>query len=546
MKSKTIFILTILVITSISFCTGSFADGVFVPSVTGKLPDIPIQRALIKYRDGAETLIVEATLDGEGQSFGWVIPVPNIPQTFSRVSPGFLKTLSMHLEPEVIHKYFRELWQPLFILGFILSMCLVFVFEHWRGVRVAFVTFITLFFALAVILPQFGIYMGRSEQTLGIKLLGGQVIGNYEIFVLKARASRDLNAWLSANGFNTFPQRALSIIDDYIAKNWVFVAAKLTKKDAGAATPHPISLKFKTERPIYPMRLTALPGSNLYLELFVVADKEAVPINYDLRKEYCNSFDYKDNASVIPADTLETRQKFVGRRSLGSERFRIRRRAFGKHDEIGHPEATKVMWDGCVVTKLSGELSSREMKEDMFFKLKNVTPFRVRKYSFQGAIVFGLRNAILALVIGMPILTYYYRRRLSTGSIAERSKRLAKVFSGQLFACLIVFSVSYFAVGEKTEVQISGRPESAWRNFITTGHALIVDLGAKPGITDAELKDFIKNIDWLQDYGSLNPFTNGPILNEASPGNFTIVRKNGLFAGINLYWRDGTPYFIRL
>ncbi len=42
-------------------CQKSFADGVYIPAAKKKLPDIPIQRALVKYQEGIESLIVEST-----------------------------------------------------------------------------------------------------------------------------------------------------------------------------------------------------------------------------------------------------------------------------------------------------------------------------------------------------------------------------------------------------------------------------------------------------------------------------------------------------
>ena len=78
-------------------CRLSFADGCYIPEARKKLPDIPIQRALVEYREGIETLIIESTLDGEGNRFGWIIPVPNEPLRFEKISPGLLKTLSLQI-----------------------------------------------------------------------------------------------------------------------------------------------------------------------------------------------------------------------------------------------------------------------------------------------------------------------------------------------------------------------------------------------------------------------------------------------------------------
>ena len=102
MKIKPIaFILVFLCVLCV--CEFSFADGFYVPEVRQKLPDIPVQRALVKYRDGAETLMIESTLNGSGKNFGWVIPVPGQPLRLEKLSPGLLKTLSAQIGPSINH-----------------------------------------------------------------------------------------------------------------------------------------------------------------------------------------------------------------------------------------------------------------------------------------------------------------------------------------------------------------------------------------------------------------------------------------------------------
>ena len=87
-----------LILLSLSFiCQLSYADGVYIPAAKKKLPDIPVQRALVKYHGGIESFIVESTLDGDGGDYGWIIPVPNQPTKFDKVSPGLLKTMSLQI-----------------------------------------------------------------------------------------------------------------------------------------------------------------------------------------------------------------------------------------------------------------------------------------------------------------------------------------------------------------------------------------------------------------------------------------------------------------
>ena len=47
------------------------ADGCYIPEkAVRKLPEIPGQRAVVSFKDGRETLIVESRLEGQGRRFG--------------------------------------------------------------------------------------------------------------------------------------------------------------------------------------------------------------------------------------------------------------------------------------------------------------------------------------------------------------------------------------------------------------------------------------------------------------------------------------------
>jgi len=92
MKTKAVY-LTLALLGLLCAYHFSYADGFFIPKARKKMPDIPVQRALVKYQGGAQALIIESTLDGEGGDYGWIIPVPNPPKKFDKVSPGLLKTL---------------------------------------------------------------------------------------------------------------------------------------------------------------------------------------------------------------------------------------------------------------------------------------------------------------------------------------------------------------------------------------------------------------------------------------------------------------------
>ena len=102
MKTK-VLQLGLLLLSLFFVCQLSYADGVYIPAAKKKIPDIPVQRALVKYHGGTEALIIESTLDGEGSDYGWIIPVPSPPTKFEKVSPGLLKTMSLQIQPKIHH-----------------------------------------------------------------------------------------------------------------------------------------------------------------------------------------------------------------------------------------------------------------------------------------------------------------------------------------------------------------------------------------------------------------------------------------------------------
>ena len=58
----------------------AIADGVHTPLVGyPKLPEIPRQCALITYKDGVETLVVESSYQTDSPAVQWILPVPANP-----------------------------------------------------------------------------------------------------------------------------------------------------------------------------------------------------------------------------------------------------------------------------------------------------------------------------------------------------------------------------------------------------------------------------------------------------------------------------------
>jgi hypothetical protein len=132
--------------------------------------------------------------------------------------------------------------------------------------------------------------------------------------------------------------------------------ASLHRDDGGEATPHPIVATFASPSPIFPMKLTQIAQSKTLVELFVVADRVAAAGGFQ----------------TIIADRFGPDTSGTGP-AMESGAYDL---------AVGHPDAMEKMWDGCIVTKLTAELSPRQMDRDVELELAAYSkPWRLRQYS---------------------------------------------------------------------------------------------------------------------------------------------------------------------
>ncbi|MDB4285473.1 DUF2330 domain-containing protein [bacterium] len=555
-----------VLLVSVLLPAAAVADGFYIPEVTRKLPDIPPQHAVLSWKGGVETLVVESTLDGEGSSFGWIIPVPSSPRSLEKVSPGLLRTLSFQIQPKLIHpRHVPRLFGVDFriiMVGMMAAGCLIVLLYGFKGVMYSLV----LLMLPAILLPNFLNFRHKAASSAGsvptVSILKRETVGSYEVTVLEAERSAELSEWLRNRGFSDLPGEAAPIIEEYIADGWVFVVARLLREGIkGASTPHPILMEFEAEELVYPMKLTAVSGSPVYLEIFVVTDKTALPVEYDIAMEFSDVFRWEDQ---VP--------KFSTRRSYGiavndTERTieGFQNVSLGPYKAIAHADAPKVMWDGCTVTKLAGMIDPSQMMKDLTFRLEGPLRHRGEVYSAEGRDDRAMEAAFAWLILGLPLVTVAGRfvagrKNLRTNILLLLGFTVVAVFiyyqtggviivalSTLLFAMLClqprpekgvgrwqalaiaglltilsgvtaaVYSREYRAAGEVVEVHLSRR--GAFREFMGC-------LNAHYAEWYGDEKNFIER---LGESGCLNPFTDDPLLLEDSPGNITVSGKGGLY-----------------
>ena len=349
--------------------SSALADGIYMPErVIRKIPEISAQRALIRWKDGEESLVISSALDSESQRLGWIIPLPSVPSAIAKADPGGLKTLNFCIQPEIINDLHEETLISMVILLHLLFFTGVLLFrrESLLGWFLVWICF--------VILASMGIpaAMGVREKLLA----GASTVvvektvnaGAYQIAVLSSKNLGDLSSWLEENGFTVFPSAAEPIVARYIRDGWCFGAIKLSRDKKGANTPHPIQIDFKTKEAIYPMQLTALSARAAHFELFVIGEKRAD--SSLLRTEFCDRFlRTTGKAYGWPSDTEYS--CFAGEHS---------------HLKIGHPAICLQMWNGCVLTKLSGDLTPLQMTDDLRFQWSQLHAYRQHLFTKRGSI----------------------------------------------------------------------------------------------------------------------------------------------------------------
>jgi hypothetical protein len=332
----------------------ALADGMVIPTIAypAKIT-IPDQRALICYSNGTERLVIETRFTGAGTNFAWVVPLPSQP-VIEEATTGLFPTMQYLFRPEIIHNV------PRYWLGILVTIALIYLFRLLKNASTGFTIFIVfiLLYLAAILLPALAPAKRKGMETMGmdsssvssipaVSILDRKLVGLFETTTITSHDAKALQTWLFQNGF-AVPTNAEPVIASYVKDGWVFVATKVRrdKPDNETSTPHPLSFTFKTDKPVYPMRLTGLSSQSLSVDLYVFSNVRAAAPHFKV--ESC------------------TRPNIV------------------------HPLLHKWIGDSTVATKLAATLSPADMRKDVWI---NWTPFSEKKnrlFSQDGAWTIAL------------------------------------------------------------------------------------------------------------------------------------------------------------
>jgi hypothetical protein len=479
----------------------AFGDGVYIPRPAyPTLPAIPAQSAVIIYKNGTETLIVESAFESKSPDVAWILPLPAAPTDLKLLEAGAIKSTAFSLRPHIVHDL-HGLDSFFLLLGLMfLPFALAIIYIRDRGVRRetmrwTVVVEMMLGCLTGLLLPALS--STRAPLGLpGVTVSSINRLGDADFAVLNATTPDAIDAWLTGQGLRPLDAAAKPIVADYIARHWCFVVGMLHNDGMGTAASRPLMATFRVAAPVFPMKLTALANTTTHVELCVFAGDEAQAAGF-----HC-----------VVADTVHLEaagQTWDGKTSL-SEYYAAEHTAMA----LGHPDLVPLLWDQCTATKLSADLSPTEMNEDVAIELQ---PLYVHQDRFFSSLT--RRQIAIAVVIGgvdlflmLAAIFGYGGQRPSAGQ--------QKVLNG-FIPVVVGLAATVWWVLPTAPVYIDNgvarrflfyEPEAV-KQYAKAGHDV-------RGLTPDQLAAIMGS--WEPNFVKTNPYTGQPVIAECSPGNYAV------------------------
>ena len=238
MKRNLVLGITVILLAA----ANSFADGCFVAPkfVWDKHKDInePTQKAIIVHDAGQEDLILQVKYEGPVDEFGWLVPVPNLPE----VKLGSMKCfyeLSQYTQRQEGLSLARQLYKGAHGLG------------------------------------------SADQHAPPVTVVKVETVGAYKIAVLSTKDAGALTRWLDANHFY-FPKDKADVLDWYVQQQGYFVAVKINAGGVWFSSPaterklangelNPLQISFASDHCVFPLKISSVNGTPSEVQVYVLS-----------------------------------------------------------------------------------------------------------------------------------------------------------------------------------------------------------------------------------------------------------------------------------
>ena len=286
--------------------------------------------------DGTVSALIQIQYTGSAPDFSWILPLPEA------IGPEDIEV------PEDAMAAFTELevaTDPVFIAP-PLPPC-----------------------AFAV--PQVAFALAAPAAD-SVQVFASGEVGPYGFDVVGSEDPDALITWLRDNEYRVTPEME-PLIDVYVEEDFVFLAMQLLP-DEGAQDVQPVKVTYPSERPMIPLRLTAVAANaNMAVMTWFYAEAQAVPVNYA-------KIDVADDELVFfGAGGSNNYRQLIGRKAdeFAGQAF-ITEYASPTYELVVTHPLLQALRDGYpYVTRLNTVISPEEMTVDPIFdydvQLKDVS-----------------------------------------------------------------------------------------------------------------------------------------------------------------------------
>ena len=230
---------TVLLLAALPF-SAAHADGaIFEPAEYKGSIEERSQEAIIIFDKSdepggaVEDLILKVSVEGTADNFGWVIPFPQTPEV-KKEDAELFRELFEYVEKRRPRRRYKD--------------------SKSKGDKKA------------------------EEDGEPISVISREVVGTYDVAIVRENVEGALNNWLEKEGFRT-AKDGDDVISFYREKDYVFACIKVTDaalSQHSEADLHPLRFTFKTggrDGIYYPMKMTGLQSSPFDVNLYVFYEK---------------------------------------------------------------------------------------------------------------------------------------------------------------------------------------------------------------------------------------------------------------------------------
>jgi hypothetical protein len=196
----------------------------------------PTQKAVIYKNNIEQKLALQTKYEGPAEEMVWIVPVPSEP-TVKKGNPLLFEEFSKRTQkPDISYTRF---------VGF----------------------------------------SGAGGGVMPQALKWRRRIGAYDVALLSPAGGTQVIDWLMANNFGV-SEKSIPILKDYLKRKWWMVAAKIhrdalkdtTREKLTKGTLHPLEMTFKTDKCVYPLRLTSLTAGPVEVLLYIEGPSHYEPV----------------------------------------------------------------------------------------------------------------------------------------------------------------------------------------------------------------------------------------------------------------------------